>query len=269
MLEGLVKPQHSSMNTKNIGTSAHASDVRAPMRGFVRAPPATVKPAPDRMARRVFTAWALGAGVSALLPGRAQSAAPDRVSAFVDFSSRIASRSMNGFLNSIHHPNPPSERIRPLQPNLWRSNDLRQHGAIRSWGAEFEGPLSDGWGYPLNGNWKPPYENVAAWEAFVRRIAELSRGKEIYWDIWNEPDTLGSWRGTRDAFFATWIRAAAVFKATLGPDTKVGPSSSSFQPAFLEGFRHTHRQHSSRHLRRGVGRPRRPGLIRPRQRGIP
>ena len=41
-------------------------------------------------------------------------------------------------------------------------------------------------------NWKPPYENVAAWEAFVRQIAELSRGREIYWDIWNEPDTLGS-----------------------------------------------------------------------------
>ncbi|MBS0221085.1 MAG: hypothetical protein JSR91_10115 [Proteobacteria bacterium] len=144
---------------------------------------------------------------------------------------------MNGFLNSIHYPDPPSERIKPLRPKLWRSNDLRQHGAIQSWGAKFEGPLSDGWGYPLNGNWKPPYEHIAAWEAFVRRIAELSRGKEIYWDIWNEPDTLGSWHGTQDAFFAIWIRTAEILRQTLGPDTKVGgPSTSSFQPAFFEAF---------------------------------
>ena len=189
------------------------------------------------MARRAFSASALGAGVSALLPGRARAAAPDRVSAFVDFSSQVACRSMNGFLNSIHYPDPPAERIRPLQPKLWRSNELKLHGAIRSWGAKFEGPLSDGWGYPLNGSWRPPHEHAAAWDAFVRRIAEQSRGKEIYWDIWNEPDTLGSWRGTRDAFFATWIRAAMILKETLGPDTKVGgPSASSFQPAFIEAF---------------------------------
>jgi xylan 1,4-beta-xylosidase len=207
------------------------------MRGFVRRLSPTVKPASDTMARRAFSAGALGAGASALLPGRPHAATPDRVSAFVDFSSRIACRSMNGFLNSIHHPNPPSERIRPLQPKLWRSNELRLHGAIQSWGAKFEGVLSDGWGYPLDGKWKPPYENVTAWETFVRRIAELSRGKEIYWDIWNEPDTLGSWRGTRDMLFATWIRAAQILKETLGPDTKVGgPSTSSFQPAFFEAF---------------------------------
>jgi hypothetical protein len=65
-------------------------------------------------------------------------------------------------MNSIHHPNPRSERIRPLQSKLWRSNDLRQHGVTQSWGAKFEGPLSASWGYPLSGNLKPPYENVAA-----------------------------------------------------------------------------------------------------------
>jgi xylan 1,4-beta-xylosidase len=197
---------------------------------------ATVRTPNDRARRRAFSAWTLGAGALTLLPGRL-SAAPDRVSAFVDFSSPIACRSMNGFLNSIHHANPPSGRITPLQPKLWRSNELRLHGAIQSWGAKFEGVLSDGWGYPLDGNWKPPYENAAAWETFVRRIAELSRGKEIYWDIWNEPDTSGSWRGTRDAFFATWVRAALVLKQTLGPHTRIGgPSISSFQPAFLESF---------------------------------
>jgi xylan 1,4-beta-xylosidase len=187
--------------------------------------------------RRAFSLGALAAGNLMLLPGRLQAASPDRVSAFVDFSSRIACRSMNGFLNSIHHANPPFERIRPLQPKLWRSNELRLHGAIQSWGAKFEGVLSDGWGYPLEGNWKPPHENMAAWEAFVRRIAEMTRGREIYWDIWNEPDTLGSWRGPRDAFFATWIRAAQILRQILGPDTRIGgPSASSFQPAFFEAF---------------------------------
>jgi hypothetical protein len=63
------------------------------MTGFVPRSSSIVKPASDGMARRVFfSTWLLGAGASALLPHRAQSAAPDRVSTFVDFSSRIASR---------------------------------------------------------------------------------------------------------------------------------------------------------------------------------
>lgn len=195
------------------------------MRVFAR------QPAPGR---RTFS---LAAASAILAPAWRLSAAPSPVSAFVDFSSPVVSRSMNGFLNSIHPVNPPSERIKPLQPKLWRSNELRLHSAIQSWGAIFEGVLSDGWGYPLEGNWKPPQENMTAWEAYVRRIAEMTRGKEIYWDIWNEPDTSGSWRGPRDAFFATWIKAANILKQTLGPATKVGgPSVSSFQPEFLEAF---------------------------------
>lgn len=195
------------------------------MADFVR------QPAPGR---RTFS---LAAAVAVLAPAWRLSAAPDRASAFVDFSSPIACRSMNGFLNSIHPVNPPSERIKPLQPKLWRSNELKLHNAIQSWGAKFEGVLSDGWGYPLEGNWKPPHENMTAWEAYVRRIAEMTRGKEIYWDIWNEPDTSGSWRGPRDAFFATWIKAAGILKQVLGPTTIVGgPSTSSFQPDFFEAF---------------------------------
>lgn len=189
------------------------------------------------MARRTFSALALGAGGSTLLPEVSQSADSNRVSVVVDFSSRISCRSMNGFLNSIHYDDPPAERIRPLQPKLWRSNELRLYGAIQSWGAKFEGVLSDGWGYPLNVNWKPPYEDMATWEAFVRRIALQSLGKDMYWDIWNEPDTLGSWWGTQEQFFAAWIRAAQILKKTLGQDTQVGgPSTSSYQPEFFEAF---------------------------------
>ena len=62
------------------------------MTGFVPRSSRIVKPASDGMARRAFSTWVLGAGASALLPRRAQSAAPDRLSTFVDFSFRIASR---------------------------------------------------------------------------------------------------------------------------------------------------------------------------------
>lgn len=190
------------------------------------------RPAP--LGRRAIS---LGTAATMLMPGRPVSAAGNRVGAFVEFASPIACRSMNGFLNSIHPTNPPVERIRPLRPKLWRSNEIRLHGAIESWGAKFEGVLSDGWGYPLNGNWKPPHEDMPAWEAFVRRIAEMTRGKEIYWDIWNEPDTAGSWGGPRDAFFATWIRAAEILRQVLGPATWIGgPSTSSFQPKFFDAF---------------------------------
>jgi len=187
--------------------------------------------------RRLFSLGTLASGGLIALPPRPQAAFPDRVSTGIDFSAPAPCRSMNGFLNSIHPEDPPAERIRHLAPALWRSNELRQHDAIRSWGAKFESVLSDGWGYPLEGSWKPPHEYPAAWDAFVRRIAEVTRGKEIYWDIWNEPDTRGSWRGPREAFFATWVRAAQILRQTLGPDTMIGgPSTSSFQPAFFDAF---------------------------------
>jgi hypothetical protein len=144
---------------------------------------------------------------------------------------------MSGFLNSIHRPLPPREIIEPLRPKLWRSNDLRLYDDIRSWGAKFEAPLSDGWGYPIDGKWVPPYADFERWEDFVRTTAKQTAGRKIYWDIWNEPDTAGSWQGTRPQLFATYATAAKVIKETLGPDADVGgPSVSHFDRPFLDAF---------------------------------
>lgn len=189
------------------------------------------------IARRGFSIGALGALGTTILPQAPRAASPAKAAVTLDFSSWQAKRSMNGFLNSIQYPDAPADRIVPLRPRLWRSNDLRQHDAIKSWGAAFEGVLSDGWGYPIDGRWKSPTLNLAAWDEFVTRIANLTRGKELYWDLWNEPDTAGSWPESRDSLFALWIRTAKLLRQLLGPQTRIGgPSTSSFQPAYFDAF---------------------------------
>jgi hypothetical protein len=202
-----------------------------PGRGF--------RPSGRPAGRRAVLAGALATAATVLGTAASRAAAPPDGKALVtvDFATATPATSMSGFLNSIRYPDPPTAMIAPLQPRLWRSNDLRLHGDIRSWGARFEGPLSDGWSHPVGGNWAPPYEDFPKWEGFVRTIARETRGREIWWDIWNEPDSPGSWLGPRDLFFETWIRAARVLREELGPGTLVGgPSTTSFQPEFIEAL---------------------------------
>ena len=177
------------------------------------------------------------AAAAMLGPGPGAGAAGKRAEVAAAFGSPAPVKSMSGFLNSIQYPNAPAAMIAPLQPRLWRSNDLRQYGNIRGWGARFEQPLSDAWGYPLEGNWTPPYADFAKWEEFVRAAAHRSKDMTIWWDIWNEPDTRGSWLGSRQQFCETWVRAANALREVLGPGTMVGgPSTSSFQPGYIEAL---------------------------------
>jgi xylan 1,4-beta-xylosidase len=195
----------------------------------------TARAAFDRhLSRRVFFAGLLGGAAIAASSSVGGRDRGQRIGATIDFGTVRAVKSMSGFLNSIHDPLPPRGRIEALRPRLWRSNALDQYDNIRSWGAKFQAPLSDGWGYPLSGRWIPPYRDFSRWEDYVRRIASQTIGKDIYWDIWNEPDTAGSWRGSLPSFFETWSRASRVLKEVLGPSTLVGgPSISRFQPDLI------------------------------------
>lgn len=194
--------------------------------------------ASKRCSRRRFLTGAMAG--AAVMDGRfssANAAAKPAARSTVDFADPLTVKSMSGFLNSIHLPLPPRAIIEPLRPKLWRSNDLRLYDDIRSWGAKFEGPLSDAWGYPIDGNWVPPYADFVRWEDFVRTTAKQTAGRSIFWDIWNEPDTAGGWGGTRPQFFDTYAKAVTVIKETLGPDTDVGgPSLSHFDRQFLDEF---------------------------------
>jgi Glycosyl hydrolases family 39 len=147
---------------------------------------------------------------------------------------------MSGFLHGLGPPSPPVELVRPLRARLWRS-DLTQapYERVAELGARYELVLSDLWGYPASG-WGgrgPPYANLGAWERFVRRAARSQRGRELLWDVWNEPNAEGFWDGTREQFLRVYEVAERTLRAELGAGVEVGgPSTAGADRAWLEGL---------------------------------
>src|SRR5262249_29527662 len=93
--------------------------------------------------------------------------------------------------------------------------------------------LSDTWGY--HSPW--PYDDYTKWEDHVRQVAQASKGKEILWDIWNEPNVIQFWQGTQAQFFETYRRAYGVLRDELGPDALIGgPSLTQYDPDSLTAF---------------------------------
>ena len=93
--------------------------------------------------------------------------------------------------------------------------------------------LSDLWGYPPSG-WEgrgPPWRDLGAWERVVRRAARSLRGREVEWDVWNQPDNPAFWNGTREQFFAVYETAARALVDELGEGAVVGgPSTTKARP---------------------------------------
>jgi xylan 1,4-beta-xylosidase len=148
--------------------------------------------------------------------------------------------SMSGFLHGLGAPSPPIELVRPLRPRLWRSDLARApYESVTELGARYELVLSDLWGYPASG-WGgrgPPYADLGAWERFVRRTARSQRGRQLLWDVWNEPNADGFWQGTRAQYFRVYEVAERTLRAVLGPEVEVGgPSTAGADRAWLEGL---------------------------------
>jgi xylan 1,4-beta-xylosidase len=172
-------------------------------------------------------------------PGPAFAEGPLTATVRSDFASVIqGQQSMSGFLLSMTETRPPDSLVQPLQPRLIRHRNPDIYARAERLGARFELLLSDGWGYPRQ-NWLgngPPYADFAKWEAFVREVADRNRGKEVYWDIWNEPDG-GFWSGTRLQLFETYLRAYRVLRKELGADAMIGgPSITIYNRSYLAAF---------------------------------
>jgi hypothetical protein len=194
------------------------------------------------MSRRRFLGQAAGATTAALAGlragvARARSPGPD-VQVAVDFATPVPGvPSMSGLLHGLDTSRPPDEMIQPLRPKLWRV------GAYRNWrtiydrligfGARLEFVLSDPFGY--RSPW--PYEDYDRWEMYVRGQAQLAKGLDILWDVWNEPNTTTFWQGTREQFFETYRRAYGVLRDELGPDVWIGaPSLTRYDRDFIGAF---------------------------------
>ncbi len=110
---------------------------------------------------------------------------------------------------------------------------------MRGLGARYQLVLSDLWGYPKD-DWQgrgAPYTDFPKWEKFVRRQAEANRGKNVIWDVWNEPDGAGYWKGSREQFFKTYTIAAKAIRSELGPEALIGgPSLEQWDYDYLKDF---------------------------------
>ena len=146
-------------------------------------------------------------------------------------------------------PSAPSDAlIEALHPAYWRTGSLTADlvPRMRSVGAIPVHVVSDIWGYPMDGH-APPFEDLAAFSAQVRRQAELL-GPDALYDIWNEANSADFWMGwfaespTRipDAerkFYDTFEAAYRAIETVHGDNTRIaGPSLNIYKFDALRRF---------------------------------
>ena len=189
------------------------------------------------MIRRVLIAVAL---VLASAGPACGTALADTVPATVeaDFAQLQHVRSEVGLLHGVGETAPPDDMIAPLSPRYWRGN-FEAYNRVKGFGTRYIVVLSDLWGYP-GANWygrRPPWEDLGAWGAFVRRQARAHPDPTLVWDVWNEPNHPYFWNGTRAEWYETYRAAYRALRSTLGPQATIaGPSVSSFRWNWLVGL---------------------------------
>ncbi len=76
---------------------------------------------------------------------------------------------------------------------------------------------SSEWANP-KGEFYPP--DTTAWKDYVGTVAKRYKGRVDYWEIWNEPNHEGFWKGTTKEY-ATLIEAASDTITAKNPDAKI------------------------------------------------
>jgi xylan 1,4-beta-xylosidase len=183
------------------------------------------------MLRRLALLLVLGL----VLPPAADAATP---TIRVGFATPLERPTLVGFVHGMDMRRPADELIAPLSPQLWRGK-LRDvpYNRVEEVGGRYTYVLSDRWGYPGGGH-RPPYEDFGAWRRFVRKTARgARRGKDVLWDVWNEPNEAHFWQGTPEQLYETYRIAENVLRQEIGPDVLVGgPSTLGWHPEWLVGL---------------------------------
>jgi DNA-binding beta-propeller fold protein YncE len=158
----------------------------------------------------------------------------------VDFARPVATHSLVGFLHGLDDSQPADRLIVPLHPTLWRGSlESAPYQRVAKFGARYMLVMSDLWGYPGAGWYgrRAPWEDWDAWSAFVRDLARANRGRDIVWDVWNEPDVPYFWTGTEAQYHELYRRAYVAIRQELGPQAMVaGPSVGTFRWTWLAGL---------------------------------
>ena len=151
----------------------------------------------------------------------------------VNFARRVPHvTSMVGFLHACNATQPAENFITALHPALWRIGYMWMDNRDRL--VRLNIPtlliLSDSWGGGVP-------KDYAAWDAYVRTMAGRAAGTGFAWDIMNEPDLSGDWRGRRAQFFALFAEADRTLRARPGPPPQVsGPSLSHYDHPYIAQF---------------------------------
>jgi hypothetical protein len=179
---------------------------------------------------------ALGLGAVGLV---LRNAAADTVSVVVDFAHPHPVNSTWGVLLSASPTLPPDAVVQPLHPGLWREGNPALIGRAKAAGARFVFVASELWGYPPN-NFRgkgPPDLNWVAYEAQLTETARRLAGRDVQWDVWNEPNWHVFWTSGDAAFFELYRRAYRILRREAGPSALIGgPSISHFDPDFITRF---------------------------------
>ena len=185
------------------------------------------------------------AGALTLLTGGVVHAA-DAETVIVDFAvlKGPAIHRASGFLLSISPEQPDDRLVRPLKPKLFRlrANEALNptlHQRVRSYGAVVQGIISDSYGYPgPSGNWPGDGGDWTRWEQLVEELVREadSKGLQLSWDIWNEPDHPQFWDRSAEQFFETWKRAVRTIRRVNSKAIIVGPSLARGPAHYLYGF---------------------------------
>ena len=110
---------------------------------------------------------------------------------------------------------------------------------MTEYGASVQSVMSDAYGYPgPSGKWPGDGGDWTRWEQLVEELVREgdSKGLQLHWDIWNEPDLPQFWDRSAEQFFETWKRAVRTIRRVNPKSIIVGPSLARGPAHYLYGF---------------------------------
>ena len=164
----------------------------------------------------------------------------------VDFAviTGPATHRASGFLHSISTEQPDDQFVRQLKPRMFRLHAREAltpslYRRLTGYGADVQSVMSDSYGYPgPSGVWPGDGGDWTRWENLVEELVREadSKGLQLQWDIWNEPDSYNFWNRNDEQFFETWKRAVRTIRRVNPKAIIVGPSLSNGPCHYLYGF---------------------------------
>ncbi len=163
----------------------------------------------------------------------------------VDFSATATTvKSMVGFIHAMSATQPASNYITDLSPAYWRAGTLMStiYPRINQFHAKPILVISDLYRYPGDNvvGWKQPFEDTTAWKNFVGNVYTQGSliGDSVVYDVWNEPNGIYFWTGTRQQLFETFKRAHDKIRSLPNGNNAFisGPSLNGLDTAFIRPF---------------------------------